>query len=170
MPKYRLGSMDHQCFSADAPLGPQSVQELYDWPTFVIHELCDSRVGADSRLRRLRAISDGGILGSSEFSGWDSQAEATRCCSQALGAFCGEPSRGFLWVRSCDYDELPRKVLCQMSELDHGFACVHGDINDRLPDTVISRNKAIHRSILQQLPPPIPWRFWQILGFSVCGW
>ena len=155
MPKFRLGSIEHQRASAHLPIGPQSVQELFDWPTFVVCQLCESGSQAAHRLRRLRAILDQGILASSEFSGWDSQIEATRCCSQALSSFCGEPTRGFLWLNSCDNEALPRNVLCQMSSLDHGFACVHGDINERLPATVMGGSH-IHVHIVEQFPCPLP--------------
>ena len=94
---------------------------------------------------RLSLFMNSGLVGLSEFAGWDSQAESTRCVKIAFDRFTGSQSRGFAWVRASDIDELPQRVLMQMSNQEGGHCCVAGDINDRLPQVV--------RGILDQAEP-----------------
>jgi hypothetical protein len=89
---------------------------------------------------------DSGVLGASDFAGWDSQAEATRLVKDAWDQFQRRPSIGFRWVRACDFAPLPKKVLMSMSQEAGGQECVMVDIGDRLPSDI--------STILAQMVPP----------------
>ncbi len=78
-----------------------------------------------------------GVLGTTEFAGWNSQAEATRLVKIAFDDFLGKSSRGILWLRANDISPLAKRVLLGMSAIEGGTLCVMGDINERLPQGVL---------------------------------
>ncbi len=87
-----------------------------------------------------------GILGTSEYSGWDSQAEATRCLKQAYDADRALSSRGFVWLRASDIAEVPRHALTEFSKAENQAFCVLGDIADRLPHPTTKMLEALSPS------------------------
>jgi hypothetical protein len=150
--KCLAGSLDASsaAAAADLPPGPASVEELFQWPSWICDVLFNSKVPGDvvesqSRFKRMITHMDAGILSQSEFSGWDSQDDCVASFQSAFETFCDRKVRGFVWLRSCDIDDLPRRVLVEKSKARGGSFCVHKDINNRIP--------ALTRSVLDALEP-----------------
>ena len=130
--------------------GPATVEELFDWPARLIADLLNHPAdGCDEGARRCQTLLGHlhrGIAASSDFSGWDSQAEALRLAVAAL--YKNMPrdgnSRGIAWLRSCDSALLPRRLLCNMAAREDTGACVFGHLEDRLGEEV----KAMVASLL----------------------
>lgn len=51
---------------------------------------------------------------------------------EAVGKVCGTPTRGFVWLRSGDIENLQRSVLKDIGEMEGDSSCIFGDINDHV--------------------------------------
>ena len=127
--------MARQALTPGLKSGPCDVRAVFDWPTDMWTRVMDADVDG-SRFRRVVNFFDRGIMGTSEFSRWDSQSEATRLGREALEWILGWKTRSFLWLRSSDIDAGPRSVVVAQSDLDDSAACVLGDIKDHVSDEV----------------------------------
>eukprot|EP00974_Lingulodinium_polyedra_P020110 1943366-Lingulodinium_polyedra.AAC.1 len=101
----------------------------------VVSDLLQPEGSGVGRLHRLKRFLDTGIVGCSEFSGWDSHQEALRCVTLAFEQHINQPVRGgFAWAHATDWDSLCSSVLCQKSAQEGNRWCVFEDIMDRLED------------------------------------
>jgi hypothetical protein len=55
---------------------------------------------------------------------------------QAVGKLSGTPTRGFVWLRSGDIEQLQRTVLMDIADMDGDASCIFGDINDHVSKRV----------------------------------
>ena len=139
--KHRIGSLDHQAAqAADESLlpGPQTAADIHDWIGDLVGRFMLRDVGG-RRLDLLLQHLSRGVLGTSDFSGWDSQAEATRLLKIGLEDKLGLKLRnGFVWLRSSDHAESPqRATLKAISRGSGSHMCVLGDINDHVDPCIL---------------------------------
>ena len=111
--------------------GPESCEDLGNWPATVVSALTSSEEDAEIVLR-LRSHVLRGMTVYTDYSGIDCPREALSLCLEALQAAQGwsveAPAK---FVRSCDISSLAREVLLKHAQVDGG--CVFGDILGRLP-------------------------------------
>lgn len=128
--KSRLGSLDF-CAEEACTMspGPMTQLDIFRWPLDQLCRLRDYEHGGASMWLRFLGHMQRGIIATSEFSGWDSQAEATRLMRVATEELSGEFFPGFLWLRSSDTGNVQRHVLREISTGEGGHMCVLGDVN-----------------------------------------
>ena len=114
--------------------GPGDKATLFAWPERIVDDLLLPHGVGDSeaRARRLQRWVANGLLGMSEFSGWDSQKEALRLAAIRYEELNGPNSFQWQWVRGCDIDPVACELLTRTSIDDGGFRCVFNSIEDRL--------------------------------------
>ena len=135
----RRGSIDHAAATSELPPGPAELSEIAAWPKDILNRFMeyDRQHQQGGMVHRVSEHMQRGVLGTSEFSGFDSQAEAARLLVLALEDQLGHGVRGFHWLSSSDWMETPqREVLQQISDIDGGFGCVFGDIGSTVAECV----------------------------------
>ena len=119
--------------------GPATVDEVFDWPTRLMEDLyelpSDGANQGSQRYARMQKHQKRGMLGTSDFSGWESQAEASRLGTQAfMGIGPHQKYKGIQWVRTCDFDKVAQTALLGISAASGGSGCVFDDLFHRLPE------------------------------------
>ena len=140
----RRGSIDDIYRAAWLPTGPSTRSQLFQWPYTVNSDTFTPDEAGSNRFQRFKDHVRNGLLGVSDFSGWESQAEGTRlgqlAFEQLYGSVVSENEsgkcRGFFWVRSCDNNKVPQQILMYRSKLDCCKPCVFIDVFDKLPQHV----------------------------------
>ena len=108
--------------------GPASLEKLCLWDEFYASRCEEMSVMGDRIMKNLRR----GVFIATDFSGFDAPRECFRIMTQALA----KKPLPVHFVRSCDWDTVPKKTLMLQSDLlDGGSSCVFSNIMDRLqPD------------------------------------
>eukprot|EP00971_Amphidinium_carterae_P119859 2374042-Amphidinium_carterae.2 len=79
--------------------GPRTSDELFAWPQQIVEDLFCRGDGCVERQQCMLEHLNAGLIGVSEFSGWDAQEEALRLTTLAFdAAVAASPTRGFAWV------------------------------------------------------------------------
>jgi hypothetical protein len=132
------------------PPGPTNAQELEDWPMMQLLSV-DSKPGLQLA-QRFMTLLKYGTLNTTDYSGADCPREMDYQLSLAMAKKYGlpEPPR-FSFVRACDNDHLPQKVLLQAAKkLDKCRTCVSPDIL-----SVLDKDT---RKFLDEMEPPLEMR------------
>ena len=130
------------------PPGPANIQELEEWPMMQL-ESVDSK---PKLAHRFLTLLKHGTLNTTDYSGADCPREMDYQLSLAMAKKYGlpEPPR-FSFVRACDNDHLPQKVLLQVAKkLDGCRTCVSPDIL-----SVLDKDT---RQFLDEMEPPLEMR------------
>ena len=129
----RAGSIHDRTMKAQLPLGPETVEELYLWPEFIIQQLAKK----DGCGPRLLSLLDHGLRLTTEYSGMDCPVEALvqleKAMHKILGRPMDDPRSRFAFLSACDNDELAQSVLLDLIQRRGGQGCLFCDISDRLP-------------------------------------
>ena len=126
----RKGGVLFRSMDIAKPKGPESFQELMQWPKSHVQTIARD----EEMKQRLIKVMRKGIRMQTAFSGMDAPREAMRQIAQGMRcAFDFRPQ--IEYTHSCDNAELPQKVLTWLAkEEDAGQSCVFSDLEDRLPD------------------------------------
>ena len=125
--------------------GPSTMQELDDWPTWMLNAMdCKPAL-----LQRMMDILRPGTLNTTDYSGTDCPREMAYQLSMALAKkYNMSESPRFAFVRSCDNAALPQKVLKQIAEsLDGGRTCLSPDIMSPLDNDTLQFLDAMEPSV-----------------------
>ena len=138
----RKGGLEFRARNTSMPKGPESFEELMEWPSFILKEV----VADEDRKRRLFQVFRQGLSVTSAYSGMDAPRECLTQVAEAMRiGYEFWPHIEFL--HSCDIAELPQKVLLWLAmNVDSAQSCVFADLEDRLPEDA--------RDHLQNLAPP----------------
>jgi hypothetical protein len=110
------------------PPGPQSVEELYDWP------LNNARILAENSdaIARLHSLLVGKITVYGDYSGYMSEKEALTLGFEGLRVVCDWKTlvtSSLVFARACDVLPLQLNTLCEISRLGTGSTmCVFDDV------------------------------------------
>ena len=126
----QLERSDFRSCADGKPKGPESLQELMDWPSWVTSTVMQD----PDRAHRVKQLLQGGVRVVSDYSGLDAPRECLTQLSKALQDDHGVTAR-FYFQRSCDHAALPQRVLTYLAtEVDAGNSCVFADLEDRLTE------------------------------------
>ena len=141
----KAGSIQDRIARSHLPNGPETAEELFDWPTFIVKQIAQ----CPQRIQRLSTFLEHGLRMTSDYAGMDCAAEALTQLEQAMEEVllrpAGEPKSAFIFNYACDIARLPQGVLKKQQKL-RGRGCIFKDILDRLP--------AAMQKSLQELDPP----------------
>ena len=127
-------------------LAPASLQELFQWPRWILERLFNRGDGLDmARFHRVDQLLSGEPVVYSDYSGLAGEYEFLHQIQFAWKDFCAGHGQRWLpaaWeppsirhTRVCDYGRLQQQVLCHISGLERAAGnrlCVMSDILDRL--------------------------------------
>ena len=140
----RAGSIHDRAARSCLPLGPETKEELYDWPTFIAERIAQD----PDRAARLLAMLGKGLRMTTDYSGMDCPVEAVTQLETAmenvLGRKAKQPGSEFTVTHACENDTLPQKVLRRLRDL-RCYGCIFSDLMDRVP--------AAHRDSIKQMLP-----------------
>ena len=122
--------------AATLPAGPETAEDLGNWPAAVVAGLISCRAEDEEVALRLQSHLLAEIVVYTDYSGMDCPREALQLGFAALQKACGwqHPILAQLkFVRSCDISALAQKVLLELAEQQDG--CVFQDMLARLPQT-----------------------------------
>ena len=129
--------------------GPQNLEEMYRWPSTILHRLLQRGDASDSlRRARLQAIFSRGVYVCSDYSGMAGEYELLHQMLAPLNSALQTPSPITVKHKCvCDFGAVQQRVLRYISVmLENSGTCVMNDINDRLTDQA--------RGLLDSLMPP----------------
>ena len=126
--KHKHGSLLDVASRSHLPPGPESLEQLFDFPG----DLVDAVFADVSRADRCRRLLMHGVVEHSDYSGICAERESKRLLFQVLR----EQKRldvAHVFTKSCDSDAQCQKVLLHMSAvLDGGASCVFTDIRQQV--------------------------------------
>ena len=128
----KVGSASHRGARSNLPTGPESAQDLFDWPSWTTKRIAED----PARAKRLVDFLSCGTRLSTDYSGMDCLVEVFIQFEQAMHRVLdrepGQAGRHFRYTRSCDKERLLQTVLADLQQR-RGYGCIFTDIVDRLP-------------------------------------
>ena len=122
--RFRHGSLLDSISRSSLPAGPQSLQELFNFPSHIL-EVCFQRDGFQQRFRKLL---EHGVVEYSDYSGVFAERQAKAMLFQTLREDWNLDVVHTV-LRMCDLDRQCQRVLLHASNtLDAGTACVFPDV------------------------------------------
>ena len=128
-PSNRLGGIESRQFSSALPRGPETLDDLMDWPSQLLQCIEQTAGGLFGRLQKLLARP---VRVTSAYSGIDAPRESLYQLGQALQARYGQ-SLTLQFCHATDKAKAPQEVLMYLAKnVDGGASCVFSDLEDRL--------------------------------------
>lgn len=126
--KWKKGSILDVVGKMGLPQGPQSVEELFNYPIQLVQAAFSKPEWQD----RCAALLRWGVVEHSDYSGIFAEREAKRLLFMALSQ-CNGIHVPHMVTKTCDIDPGSQRILLRMSEaLDDGESCVFADIRSQL--------------------------------------
>ena len=107
----RTGSIEDRVLKSSWPRGPETLEDLFVWPGFVIEKITQD----ETRSKRLRSMVCHGIRMSTGYSGIDCPVEVMQKLEQAASMLWEkpvvEPNARIMFTHACDTNPSCQKVL-----------------------------------------------------------
>ena len=128
-PSNRLGGIESRQFMSALPKGPETLDELMDWPSQLLR--CVERASG-GLFDRLKKVLGRPVLVTSAYSGIDAPRESLCQLGRALQAEYGQDVT-FQFCHATDKATGPQTVLRYLAEkVDAGESCVFSELEERL--------------------------------------
>ena len=122
----KAGSIQDRIARSHLPSGPETAEELFDWPTFIVKQIAQ----CPQRIQRLSTFLEHGLRMTSDYAGMDCAAEALTQLEQAMEEVllrpAGEPKSAFIFNYACDIARLPQRGSEEAAEATRPWMHLQG--------------------------------------------